>query len=63
LGICWDAYHPNSNFGKTHPGLPDFHVTVTYFNVPVATFSELKSLLKKCSGIPLKVATVSDSGT
>jgi hypothetical protein len=63
LGICWDAYHPNSNFGKTHPGLPDFYVTVTYFNVPVATFSELKSLLKKCSGIPLKVATVSDSGT
>ena len=64
IGICWDAYTPNSNFGKTHPGLPDFYVTATYYNVPAVKFSDLKSLLRdKCKGIPLKVATVSDSGT
>ena len=64
IGICWDAYTPNSNFGKTHPGLPDFYVTATYFNVPAVMFSDLKTLLRdKCKGIPLKVATVSDSGT
>mmetsp|Transcript_5034 Transcript_5034/g.9656 ORF Transcript_5034/g.9656 Transcript_5034/m.9656 type:complete len:531 (-) Transcript_5034:1679-3271(-) len=65
LGICWDAYNPNSHFGKTHPGLPDFYVTATYYNVPTVRFSDLKDLLRddKCQGIPLKVATVSDSGT
>ena len=64
MGICWDAYNPNSNFGKTHPGLPDFYVTATYYNVPMVAFSHVNTLLRdKCNGIPLKVATVSDSGT
>ena len=64
IGICWDAYNPNSNFGKTHPGFPDFYVTVTFYNVPMVAFSDVNTLLKnKCNGIPLKVATVSDSGT
>jgi hypothetical protein len=64
IGICWDAYNPNSNFGKTHPGLPDFYVTATYYNIPAVLFSNMKTLLRdKCKGIPLKVATVSDSGT
>eukprot|EP00536_Pseudo-nitzschia_multiseries_P008374 jgi/Psemu1/20261/gm1.20261_g len=64
VSLCWDAYHPNSNFGKTHPGLPDFYVAVTYYNVPTVRFSDFKALLRdKCHGIPLKVATVSDSGT
>ena len=64
ISICWDAYNPNSNFGKTHPGFPDFYVTVTFYNVPMVAFSDVNTLLKnKCNGIPLKVATVSDSGT
>jgi hypothetical protein len=64
IQICWDAYNPSSNFGKTHPGLPAFCVAATYFNVPLVRFSDLKSLLQgPCLGIPLKVATVSDSGT
>jgi hypothetical protein len=64
IRICWDAYNPNSNFGKTHPGLPNFYVAATYYNVPTVRFSDLKALIReRCNGIPLKVATVSDSGT
>ena len=64
IAISWDVYNPNSNFGKTHPGLPDFYVTAAYYNVPTISFSDLKTLIRdKCHGIPLKVATVSDSGT
>jgi hypothetical protein len=62
--LCWDAYNPNSNFGKTHPGKPNFYVAATYYNVPIVRFSDLKALIReRCNGIPLKVATVSDSGT
>jgi hypothetical protein len=64
IQICWDAYLPNSNFGKTHPGLPDFYVAVTYYNVPLVRFSHIQQLVNgPCQGIPLKIATVSDSGT
>jgi hypothetical protein len=64
IQICWDAYNPSSNFGKTLPGLPAFSVAVTFFNVPLVRFSDLTSLIQGPSqGIPLKVATVSDSGT
>jgi len=64
IRLCWDAYNPNSNFGKTHPGFPDFYVAVCFYNVPTVRFSDLKALIKEqCNGIPLKVATVSDSGT
>lgn len=63
LQICWDAYNPNSNFGKTRPGLPDFYVASTFYNLPMVGFSDLHALMEECHGIPLKVATVSDSGT
>jgi len=64
IRLCWDAYNPNSNFGKTHPGYPDFYVAATYYNVPSVRFSDLQALIKeRCNGIPLKVATISDSGT
>jgi hypothetical protein len=64
VAICWDAYLPNSKFGKTHPGLPDFYVAVTFYNQAQASFSDIQSLvLEKCRGIPLRLATVSDSGT
>ena len=62
--IAWDAYNPNSKFGKTHPGLPNFYVAVTYYNEPHLRFSQINNLItKQCEGIPLKLATVSDSGT
>jgi hypothetical protein len=64
IRLCWDAYNPNSNFGKTHPGPPNFYVAATYYNIPTVRFSDLKALIReRCNGIPLKVATVSDSGT
>lgn len=62
--IAWDAYNPNSKFGKTHPGLPNFYVAVTYYNEPHIRFSQINNLImNRCHGIPLKLATVSDSGT
>jgi hypothetical protein len=62
--IAWDVYIPNSDFAKTRPGIPDFYVTVSYYNVPSLPFQQLQTLLfTKCHGIPFKIATVSDSGT
>ena len=70
IRICWDCYIPNSHFGKTKPGLPDFFVAVTHYNIPLVKVSDLTRLLfGSCYDftgkvkIPLKVATVSDSGT
>jgi len=64
IRLCWDAYNPNSDFAKTHPGLPDFYVAATYYNVPTVKFTDLTKLIReRCNGIPLKVAAVSDSGT
>jgi hypothetical protein len=64
LTIAWDAYLPNSQFGKTHPGLPDFYVVVTYYNEPHVRFAQIEELVvNHCHGIPLKLATISDSGT
>jgi hypothetical protein len=62
--IAWDVYSPNSDFAKTRPGIPDFYVTVSYYNVPSLPFQQLQTLLfTKCHGIPFKIATISDSGT
>jgi hypothetical protein len=63
--ICWDAYQPNSEFAKTHPGLPDFYVAVTFYGEAHVSFSEIQSLVVRNDGhdIPIKLATVSDSGT
>jgi hypothetical protein len=64
IQICWDVYQPNCQFAKTRPGLPDFYVAATYYAVPLVSFSQLQQLVQQqCHGIPLKVATVSDSGT
>jgi hypothetical protein len=63
LSICWDAYKPNTQFAKTHPGIPDFYVSVTYYGRPQASFCAIHNLLwEKCDGVPLKLAMVSDSG-
>ena len=64
LTIAWDVYLPNAKFGKTHPGLPDFYVAVTYYNEPHVRFAQIEEVLvNDCRRIPLKLATVSDSGT
>jgi hypothetical protein len=61
LKICWDVYNPSAQFAKTRPGLPDFCVTATYYNIPCVTFSHVKAMIH--GNIPLKIATVSDTGT
>lgn len=64
LSIAWDVYQPSAEFAKTHPGFPDFYVAAAFFNVSFVHFCEIADLMKqKCHGIPLKIATVSDSGT
>jgi hypothetical protein len=64
LSIAWDVYRPSADFAKTHPGFPDFYVAVAYFNESQVNFSDIEDLItQKCHGIPLKLATVSDSGT
>ena len=64
LSIAWDVYQPSAEFAKTHPGFPDFYVAAAFFNVSHVHFCDIEDLMKhKCQGIPLKIATVSDSGT
>jgi hypothetical protein len=64
LKIGWDVYYPDCNFAKTHPGKPDFYVAMTFYNVLLVPFSKVRHLLQEeCHSIPLKLATVSDSGT
>ena len=63
-GICFDVYVPQASFAKTHPGPPDFYVAVSFYNQAQLSFQSLHRLLmEKAQGLPLKLATVSDSGT
>ena len=61
LNLCWDCYQPSHSFAKTHPGIPDFYVAVTFFNESQVRFEDLYNLPNQ--GIPVKIATVSDSGS
>ena len=65
LHLAWRVYNPNANFKKTNPGPPDFIVAVSSFSLPSPTFADILALLRnECQGsIPLKLASVSDSGT
>jgi hypothetical protein len=63
LEICYDVYMPNSNFSKLSPGLPDFYVAASYYHQSMVSFDDCQAILGRCRGIPLKVASVSDSGT
>ena len=63
--IAFDVFNPNSKFRKSNPGRPDYYVAVSFYNggPPSPTFDALIQLLQSCEGIPLRLATVSDSGT
>ena len=62
--IAFDCYRPETNFAYTCPGLPDFLVYVTHYNSGSSlSFDDLQSLLRTSASLPLKIATVSDSGT
>lgn len=63
LKICFDVFMPNSNFSKLSPGLPDFYVAASYYHQSIVSFSDCQAILVKARGIPLKLASVSDSGT
>lgn len=70
--IAFDCYNPDAAYSSSCPGFPDFSIAVTLFNPPTAFsddcrpglgFADLRALLATSVGIPLKIATVSDSGT
>ena len=64
---AFDVYEPSSQFAKTHPGFPSFYVAITYYNYsPRVTFNTIQTLVHRHevqNRIPMKLATVSDSGT
>ena len=60
--IAFDVYKPNTQFRKTNPGIPDYLVSVASYTLPSPTFVELQNLMNSCQGVPLRIATVSDSG-
>ena len=62
MAIAFDVYRPNTQFRKTNPGTPDFYVSVASFAIASPTFDQLQSLMQACNGVPLRIATVSDSG-
>lgn len=61
--IAFDVYQPNRHFRKSSPGIPDFRVAIASYQLPSPTYSQLQALTAKCGGVPLRIATVSDSGT
>ena len=61
-GIAFDVYKPNAKFRKTNPGLPDYYVAICCFTDSLS-YMTLDDLVKKCDGIPLRMATVADGGT
>ena len=63
IPIAFDVYKPNSNFKRSDPGLPNYHVAVMDFGSPSPPFKTLLDLINICGAVPLRVATVSDSGT
>jgi hypothetical protein len=60
--IAFDVYRPNTHFKRTDPGIPHLQVAVASFQLPFLTFIQLQSLIQKIGNVPLKIATVSDSG-
>lgn len=63
LTIAFDVYPPDSNFKRSNPGLPSFHVAICSFAQSSPTFGEMQELLLQCGNTPLRIATVADSGT
>jgi hypothetical protein len=61
--IAFDVHEPNTHFKKSNPGIPHFHVAVASYRLPSPPYAQLQALTKKCNGVPLRIATVSDSGT
>lgn len=61
--IAYDVYEPNAGFSQSCPGLPDVHAAATFYNHNDSAFSDLQQLMTQADGIPLRIATVSDSGT
>jgi hypothetical protein len=76
--IAWDGYHPSASFSAAAPGLPDFYVAITYMTNDdkknsTLSYRDLQTLLQQTivpattadnyQRIPLKIATVSVSGT
>ena len=59
---AFDVYNPSANFARSHPGLPDFHVAITSYTHAMLTLHDVNDLVHYGKGIPLKIATVSDSG-
>jgi len=60
--IALDVYQPNTQFRKTNPGTPDLYVSVASYKLPSPTFTELQGIMEQCNDVPLRIATVSDSG-
>ncbi|CAB9506491.1 tRNA splicing endonuclease 54 homolog (Saccharomyces cerevisiae) [Seminavis robusta] len=61
--FAYCVYPPSSQFAKTHPGMPSFLVAVTHYNQSSLDYATVRTLLQQAQGIPIKIATVSDSGT
>lgn len=61
--IAFDVWNPDSSFRKTNPGLPDFVCAITCFAEHSIQYSQIKALIQSCESIPLRLATVADSGT
>jgi len=61
--IAFDVYKPNTHFRRSNPGPPDYHVAIMDFEAPSPPFESLQRLVHACHSIPLRIATVSDSGT
>ena len=60
--LAWDVYPPQATYQKRDPGLPAFSVLVTSHSVPFSV-DRIRNLVLDHDRVPIKVASVADTGT
>ena len=60
--LAWDVYPPDATFQKREPGLPSFSVLVTSHASPYPV-DRVRTLVLENDPVPIKVASVADTGT
>ena len=60
--LSWDVYPPTGTYQKREPGLPFCSVLVTSYTTPFSV-ERIRDLVQENEPVPIKVATVSDTGT
>lgn len=60
--LAFDVYAPNRDFRRSDPGPPDHRVLIAWHGAP-SSVGTIRRAMEASAPVPLRIATVSDSGT